>query len=276
MKLIKKAVITVAGKGTRIMPLTLHQPKAMVGVSDRPIIHHILDEIITAGIREIIVVTGPNQPEFKKYFEFLKNGPKWRQLEIKLSLVIQPKPRGNGDAILAAEKLVGHEPFLLCFGDDLLSSGKPTLGMLVKKYKQLNAPLLTLEALPWSDISRYGVVKTGLFKNGVGEIKDVVEKPDRANAPSNLTIVGRYVLTPDIFSLARQVAQHAPPEKEVYLADALKLKLKTGGKIFGWQFHGERFDCGSKIGLLKANVHFGCRHPEYGADFRKYLKKSNG
>ncbi|MDP1718883.1 MAG: sugar phosphate nucleotidyltransferase [bacterium] len=271
---ITTAVLPVAGLGTRIMPLTLHQPKAMIGIVDRPIIHYIIDEIVAAGIKHIVLVTGPNQPEFKKYINHLEKNPDWRKLNIKFDFAIQDNLWGNGDAVYAARNFIkNNEPFLVCFGDDLMDDSYPPLKTMVNLFTKTGAPIIALEKVPKKVISQYGVVKItkSAINKDLYQIKDVVEKPKINEAPSDLAIIGRYLLTHDILNSIEKLFPHQ--DKEIALADALKKYALAGGKIYGWQFRGKRFDAGSKIGLLKAQVYFGLQHEQLGPEFGQYLHK---
>ncbi len=268
---VKKAVVPVAGLGIRVMPLTLHQPKAMIGIVDRPIIHYVLDEIVAAGVREVISVTGPNQPEFKKYINYLESLPEWQRLKVKFEFVIQQEPLGNGDAVYAARSFIKDEPFLVCFGDDLLTDENPPLKTLVDLFQITNAPMVVLEPVPNHLVSNYGVVQStpSPLAEDLHLITDVVEKPEISKAPSNLTIIGRYILTPAIFEMIRALYPYRG--KEIALAHALKNYAADGGKLYGWHFRGKRLDAGSKLGILKAQVYFGLRHRDFGPEFQEYL-----
>ena len=184
---------------------------------------------------------------------------------------------GNGDAILAAEKLLNDEPFIVAFSDALMrhkENEQPLMMTLVRLFAEFQAPLLVLETVPKKHLSRYGVVKVKKIKaqRNLYQILDIIEKPSPKEAPSNLAVVGRYILTPQIIACIKKLY---PPKAgtEVLLAEALRLYLRDGGKLYGLQFKGHRFDCGSKLGLLQAQAYFGLHHKELGKEFRKYLKK---
>lgn len=271
---ITKAVLPVAGLGTRVMPLTIHQPKGMIAIVDKPVVHYVVDELIAAGIKEIIFVVSPNQWQFKKYFAYLiKKDPAWAK--VKFRITFQKKLLGNGDAIFVARKFTKNEPFLVGFGDDLLTDASPPLKQLVNFFHKMKSPMLVLESVPKKLVSRYGVVKikkTGVHRD-IYQITDVIEKPSPEKAPSNLTIVGRYVLTPKILEEIKKLYPETKRRRELYLADALKNYIRDGGKIYGWHFRGTRFDCGSKLGVLKAQAYFGLRHPEFKKEFKKFLER---
>lgn len=269
---ITTAVLPVAGLGTRVLPLTLHQPKSMISVVDRPMIHYIIDEIVSAGITHIVIVTGPRQKEFKKYTEYLAKDAEWKKRGVRFDFAVQKKPYGNGDAIYAARKYVGKEPFLVCFSDDILADTVSPASTLLGLYQKFKKPVITLEPVPKTDVSKYGVVKATkeAATKDLYLVKDVVEKPKAAEAPSNLTIIGRYVLNEDIM---REIGALYPyRNKEIGLADALKNYALKGNSMYGWHFRGSRFDGGSKIGILKAQAYFGLHHKEMGAEFKKFLK----
>lgn len=268
---ITTAVLPVAGLGSRVMPLTLHQPKGMIGIVDRPMVHYVIDEIVSAGVQNIIIVHGPKQEEFKKYAKHLEQDPSWKKLGVKFNFVIQTKPRGNGDAVYVARKFLKNEPFLVCFSDDLLADKKPPMKTLVEFYEKTKAPTVVLEPVPKNIVHRYGVVKANKSRiKDFYKISDVVEKPKTEEAPSNLTIIGRYVLNQDIIKYLGKLYPYKG--KEIGLADALKNYANEGGELYGWHFKGKRFDAGSKIGILQAQAYFGIHHKEFGPEFKKYLK----
>ena len=272
MTKITTAVLPAAGLGARVMPLTLHQPKPMIGIVDRPMIHYVIDEVVSAGIKHIVIVTGPNQKEFKRYIDYLNEDPAWRKMGLKFDFVIQKKMRGNGDAIFVAKKYLKNKNFLVCFTDDLLADKRPPLKKLVNLFYQARSPIVVLEPVPRQSVSRYGVVvaKKSPLAQDLYTIEDVVEKPKTEEAPSNLTIIGRYVLTPAIMNQLQKLYPYRGIE--IGLADALKNYALTGGRLYGWHFRGKRFDAGSKIGILKAQTYFGMHHKELGPEFKKYLR----
>lgn len=268
---IKKAVLPVAGLGTRVMPLTLHQPKGMIGIVDRPMIHYVIDEIVSAGIKHIIIVHGPRQKEFKIYIRHLEKNPDWKKLKVKFDFALQKELHGNGDAVYSAKKYLGNEPFLVCFSDDLLVDKVPPMKTLMQFFEKQKAPVIVLEPVDWEFVSRYGVVKAKKARvKDLYEISDVVEKPERKQAPSNLTIIGRYIITPELFSYIEKLYPYRG--KVIGIADALKNYANDGNKLYGWHFKGKRFDAGSKLGILQAQAYFGLHHKDLGPEFKKYLK----
>lgn len=271
---IDVAVVLTAGKGMRVMPLTLHQPKAMIGIVDRPIIHYVVDEIIAAGIRHVIIVASPDhRSTLEKYLEYQRKNPEWASRGIRFDFAIQKLPKGQGDAILSARAIINNRPFLLCFSDDLLIAQKAPLQTLVKIFEKNPYPIIALERVPWEDVPRYGVVKTeNRVRPPLHEIVDVVEKPSRESAPSNLSIIGRYIITPDLLPLIEMIGKNLTAGKENYITDAFRMRLQSKKRILGWEFKGQRFDCGSKIGLLKAQVYFGVHHPDFREEMKSYVK----
>ena len=270
-QVVTTAVLPVAGLGTRIMPLTLHQPKAMVGIVDRPMIHYAVNELSSAGINHVVIIHGPRQRVFKNYVRHFQKEGGWPK--IRFDFVLQKNPVGNADAIYLAKKFIKNSPFLVSFSDDLLDDTKPPIQTLISLFNRTLSPVLMLDSIPSNLAQHYGVVKiekTKINKN-LYQILDVVEKPSPKEAPSNFTIIGRYVLTPKLLEYIE--ALRPTKIREAGLADALKNYAVDGHELYGWHFQGKRFDTGSKMGILGAQVYFGLRHPQLGSEFKKYLKK---
>ena len=260
------------------MPLTLHQPKAMVSIVDRPMIHYVIDEVVSAGIKKIVLVVGPHQEHFARYLNFLKSDPSWRNVHFKIA--VQKKPLGNGHALLPARPFVGRKPFLLLFSDDILiptKRGRAPLKELIGLFQKVRAPIVALEAIPRKEVSRYGVARAKKTKihPTLYQLEDVIEKPSVKEAPSNLIAVGRYVITPEIMDRLADLyrRRQTSPRGEYELVDAFRAHLQGGGKMYGWRFPDSKIDCGSKLGILKAQVYFGLNHSEFGPALRQYLKK---
>lgn len=289
---IKKAIIPAAGLGTRFLPATKAQPKEMLPVVDKPIIQWIVEEVAAAGIKNIIFITGKNKRSLEDHFDnqpelenALQQTGKSELLETvqaisalaKFSFVRQGEPRGNADAIRQALHLIHNEPILVMFGDEILvgKENESPLQRQIKLFEKMQSPMLALYPLPPEKISAYGVVKVKpAAEEGVYEIVDIVEKPKREEAPSNYTVIGRYALTPDVLSLIETFYENGRPagRNELGITEVLKKYIGQGGKVYGWEFKGERFDCGSKIGLLKATVYYGLKHPETEKEFKEYIK----
>ncbi|MDP3956815.1 MAG: sugar phosphate nucleotidyltransferase [bacterium] len=270
-----KAILPVAGMGTRLQPLTFHQPKYLVGVADKPMIQYAIDELLAAGISDFVFVVSPNQKKIQDYIQAigLKNA----------RFVVQPKTLGNAHAIfMGARRLTENQSVVVSFGDDVLVKGADVIRRMIQLSAETKSSVLLLERVPRALVSHYGVVaalpyraKEGTFKKGVFQITGLVEKPKREAAPSNLTIVGRYVLTPEILAETRKLClkkENISASGEFFLTDALQNYLKKGGKVYGLEFTGARFDCGSKLGLMKAQIKFALDHPEFGKKLRVYTK----
>jgi len=264
---IRKAVIPIAGLGTRFLPLSKIIPKEFFPLGTKPVVQYIVEEALKAGIEEIIFVVSPKKKDiFKnyilKYFQeekellrILKRRKKEKALQVlseipkvKYRYVIQETPLGDGDAILKAEKLVGKEPFLVLFGDDI-SWGKEGMPLqLVRMFKKVKQPLLCLYQMPKEKLSAYGVPKVKKIKERLYKIEDIVEKP-KENPPSNFAVVGNYVLTPDIF---QQLKETEPQNEEIILANALKQRIKERKKVYGLAVKGKWLECGDKEKWIKS------------------------
>ncbi|MEK7641092.1 MAG: sugar phosphate nucleotidyltransferase [Patescibacteria group bacterium] len=270
---VTKAVLPVAGLGTRLRPLTYHQPKGMVGIVDKPLIHYVIDELVSEGIRHIIFVTSEGQTQFQTYTDYLQADSEWKQLGIKFDFTVQKELKGSADALLSAEKLLSDEPFLVYFGDELLAGKESSTRGFIKNYQKTKSPILVLHKVARDIVERYGIVRSEESKTGLRQITDLVEKPKKEEAPSDLAAMGRYLLTTDIFNWIRKAQEIPTNKKEIAIADALGLYVKNGGELFGWVFEGDIFDVGSKLGLLQAQAYYGLQHPEFKEEFHKFLKK---
>lgn len=263
---VRKAVIPAAGLGTRMLPITKSMPKEMLPVVDRPVIHYVVEEAIKAGIDDILIITGKGKRAIEDYFDrsfelefYLKERGKEQELReieeigemVDIYYVRQKRPLGLGDAILHAEKHVNGEPFAVLLGDDIIVSQKPGIAQLIEVAERKNAPVIGVETVPWDLVGRYGIIAGEEVEDDLYKIRDLVEKPSRKEAPSNVAIIGRYVLPPEIFD----VLKDAPPGKggEVQLTDALKLLLPKS-EMFAKRINGRRYDIGSKAGFIIANV----------------------
>lgn len=285
---IKKAIITVAGFGTRFLPATKAQPKEMLPIVDKPVIQFIVEEAVNSGIKDIVFVTGRGKHAIENHFDYsfelentlLKNGKKHLYDEIKkisdmanFAYVRQKEPKGNGDALLYAAHLIGNEPCAVLFGDMIIDSKKPVIKQMIEIYEKYNAPVVALERMPMKEVHKYGVIKGEKIGNGLYAIKGIVEKPDSKKAPSNLILAGKYIITPEIFQILEKLKKLPKylKKQELYLTNAFEELLKTK-PIYGLEYEGTMYDCGSKIGFLKAIVDYGLKHEEVGSEFRRYLK----
>jgi UTP--glucose-1-phosphate uridylyltransferase len=284
-KKVTKAVFPVAGFGTRFLPATKASPKEMLNVVDKPLIQYAVDEAIAAGITELIFVTGRSkraiEDHFDKAYELeaaLEAKDKQDLLHLVRSVkpdnvdcvyIRQSEPLGLGHAVLCAEKLVGDEPFAIILADDLLDGPTPVLSQMLKVHEEQSGSVLSVEKIDPNKSSSYGIIAGNEISQGVYRLNGIVEKPKPADAPSNLAVVGRYVLSSKIFEHIRNVKPGAGGE--IQLTDAIAALLQEE-PVFGYEYDGIRYDCGSKLGYLKASVNFALRHPEVGEDFANYLK----
>lgn len=258
----------MAGIGTRVMPLSLHLSKGMIGIVDKPVVHYIIDELVRSGIKEIVLVANPGQPQFKKYLDYLlKKDLAWSK--IKFRTVFQKIPKGNADAVMAAKKFLKNDPFVVSFCDDIVTANSSPIKKLIDLFYKTNYPVIMLKKIPRQMVSNFGIVKTKKVSRDFYQILDLVEKPRTTDAPSNLGIVGHYVLTPKVLT---EIGNVKPSKnKELYLTDALVNYIRNGGKMYGWLYKGRHFDCGSKIGILKAQTYFGLRHPDFKKEYKQFL-----
>ena len=283
---ITKAIIPVAGMGTRFLPATKAQPKEMLPVVDKPVIQYIVEEAVAAGIEEIIFVTAMGKQALENHFDRnfeleyrLEQKKKFKELEsimdigklAKFAFVRQQKPLGDGHAILAAAPFVGEdEAVAVLFGDDIIDGAAPAIGQLIKTFEEQNGPVIALQEVPRESVSSYGVIAGKQMTDREWSINTFVEKPKVEEAPSNLAVVGRYVITPEILRLLE--TQEPGKDGEIRLADAFTTFLAQGGKMYGNQFVGDRYDCGNKLQFIIAQIQLGLKHTEVEKGLRAYLK----
>jgi len=284
-KKLRKAVFPVAGLGSRFLPVTKASPKEMLPVVDKPLIQYAVEEAAAAGITDMIFVTGRNkraiEDHFDKAYEIeaeLEKKNKDGLLNMVRSVlpegvrciyIRQAEPLGLGHAVLVAQPVVGDEPFAVILADDLMDSQPPAMARMAEIFEREQCTLLGVEEVPRDQTQSYGIVTIDPMKDDVARIHSIVEKPRPKDAPSNLAVIGRYVLTNRIFELLSQVTPGAGGE--IQLTDGIS-RLLTHERVLAVRLPGRRFDCGSKLGYLQATVELGLRHPEIGAEFTKYLK----
>ena len=281
---IRKAVFPAAGLGTRFLPATKAQPKEMLPLVDKPIIQYGVEEAVASGVDNIILVTGRGKNAIEDHFDvsveletFLEaRGKKELLAEIRkisnlinFAYVRQGEPLGLGHAVLVTKALVGDEPFAVILGDDVIDANPPALRQMIDVFQEVNGPVLAIERVPREDVSSYGIIDGEEIKPGVYRIKDLVEKPTRDEAPSDLAIIGRYILTPDIFGALE--ATVSDRTGEIQLTNGLRRLLKSR-PLYGCEIDGVRHDTGNKLGFLKAVVYFALRRPDLAENFRRYLK----
>lgn len=285
VKSITKAIIPVAGFGTRFLPATKAQPKEMLPVVDKPAIQYLVEEASAAGIEEIIFVTGRGKRAIEDHFDYSfeldrtlveKNrldlvGEVRRISELaKFAYVRQPMPLGDGQAVACASHLIGDEPVLVLFGDTLYESEESPSFQLIKAYEKCQTPVIGLSKVGLENVHQFGVI--GGVNQGAGlyQIQSFVEKPKPTEAPSDLAAVGAYVITPAIMKILGEMK--SGDSGEIRLADAFSLYLKQGGQVCGQVLEGEWLDTGSKLGWLKANIRLGLKNKELSADLRSFLE----
>ncbi|CCO07612.1 UTP--glucose-1-phosphate uridylyltransferase GalU [Desulforamulus hydrothermalis] len=282
---VRKAIIPAAGLGVRFLPATKAQPKEMLPIVDTPTIQYIVEEAVASGIEDILIVTGRHKRAIEDHFD------KSLELEMQLSskqkhellglvrdisemvdihYIRQKEPLGLGHAVYCARKFIGDEPFAVLLGDDVIRSQVPCLKQMLNLYDDVRYTVLGVQEVPRQQVDRYGIVAAAPERQGVCRIYDLVEKPPVDQAPSQLAVMGRYILTPRIFDIL--AATRPGAGGEIQLTDALK-KLVQAEAIYGCLFEGKRYDVGDKLGYLKATVEFALERPDLAADFRAYLKE---
>jgi UTP--glucose-1-phosphate uridylyltransferase len=284
-KPITKAVFPAAGLGTRFLPATKASPKEMMPLVDKPLIQYVVEEAVSSGIDQVVVITGRGKRAIEDHFdvafeleEDLKAKGKHKLLSevqrianlVTFCYIRQKKALGLGHAVLTSKRVVGNEPFAVLLGDDIIDAEVPALQQMMEVYKRYPATILAIQKVPKSQTHQYGIIDGKRIEDGIYLVKDLVEKPSPDEAPSNLAIIGRYILTPEIFNSL----ENTKPGKggEIQLTDGLRL-LMNKQPIYAFEFQGERHDAGDKLGFLKATVQFGLKNVEFGDEFRTYLKK---
>jgi UTP--glucose-1-phosphate uridylyltransferase len=286
MQKITKAVFPVAGMGTRFLPATKASPKEMLPIVDKPLIQYAVEEAIAAGITEMIFITGRNkraiEDHFDKAYELeaeLETRNKHKLLQIVRSIlpknvscifIRQPEALGLGHAVLCAQPVVGDHPFAVILADDLIDAEQPVMHQMVEVFDDTHCPVLGVQEVPMADTGSYGIVAVQDGAHGRKKIVQIVEKPKPADAPSNLGVVGRYILTPRIFHHLLNVTPGAGGEIQLTDGIAALMEEQT---VLAHPFAGVRYDCGAKLGYLQATVALGAKHPEVGAAFAAYLQQ---
>jgi UTP--glucose-1-phosphate uridylyltransferase len=281
---IRKAIIPAAGLGTRFLPATKAQPKEMLPIVDKPTLQYIIEEAIASGIEEILIITGRNKTSIENHFdksvelelELEKKG-KTELLEmvrdisdmVNIHYIRQKEPLGLGHAVGCAKSFIGDEPFAVLLGDDIIDSEEPCLAQLIRAYEETNSIILGVQSVDKNDVYKYGIIDIESKDDRLYKVKDMVEKPNVSEAPSNVAILGRYILTPDIFEILEKQA----PGKggEIQLTDAIEYMLKSH-HIYAYEFIGNRYDVGDKLGFIKATIDFALKREELRDDLLEILK----
>lgn len=281
---VNKAIIPAAGLGTRFLPATKAQPKEMLPIVDKPTLQYIIEEAVNSGIEEILIITGRNKKSIEDHFDRsveleleLESKGKMELLEevrkisnmVNIHFIRQKVPKGLGHAIHCAKTFIGNEPFAVLLGDDIVYSEKPCLKQMIDAYDEYKTTILGVQEVPHEDVSKYGVVDGLHIEDRVYKVKDLVEKPAVDEAPSDMAILGRYIINPGIF----EILEHTKPGKggEIQLTDALK-ELATKEAMYAYNFEGRRYDVGDKQGFLEATVEYALRRDDLKDNFLKYLK----
>ncbi len=286
MYTVTKAIIPAAGLGTRFLPATKAQPKEMLPIVDKPTLQYIIEEAVASGIKEILIITGRNKKSIEDHFDKsveleleLEQKGKTELLEmvrnisnmINIHYIRQKEPNGLGHAIHCAKSFIGDEPFAVMLGDDVVDAKKPCLKQLIEAYEEYHTTILGVQQVADEDVNKYGIVEGKYIENGIYKVRDLIEKPDIGSAPSNIAILGRYIITPEIFG----ILESTKPGKngEIQLTDGLKTLCKRQA-MYAYIFEGKRYDVGDKLGFLEATVDFALKNPELRDDFLNYMKKT--
>jgi len=286
-KKIRKAVIPAAGLGTRFLPATKAQPKEMLPIIDKPAIQYIVEEAVQSGIEEILIITGRNKRAIEDHFDCafelehtLKAQGKYDLLSlvqeisnVTIHYIRQKEAKGLGHAVLCAKQFVGNEPFAVLLGDDIIDAQVPCLRQMMEVYADCPGTILGVQEVPLNKVSSYGIVKPALVKNNIWKAIDLIEKPELGEAPSQLAVLGRYIIEPEVFNLLEDTAPGRGGE--IQLTDALR-RLAVTHPVYAYNFWGRRYDVGDKQGYLEATVEYALKRPELRDAFLKYLVNNVG
>ncbi len=283
MKTVKKAIIPAAGLGTRFLPATKAMPKEMLPIVDKPTIQYIVEEAIESGIEDIIIVTGKGkraiEDHFDHSFELEQNLLEKGKLEIlkkvqesskiNIHYIRQKEPRGLGHAVWCARKFIGNEPFAVLLGDDIVQAEKPCLRQLMDQYEETQSSVIGVQTVPETETHRYGIIDPLVQKGRSYQVSKFVEKPAKGTAPSNLAIMGRYVLSPEIFMFLED--QQTGAGGEIQLTDAIQ-RLNEIQRVFAYDFEGKRYDVGEKLGFIQTTIEMALQHDELKNELLGYME----
>lgn len=285
MKPVRKAIIPAAGYGTRFLPATKSQPKEMLCIIDKPVLQFVVEEAFNSGITDILIILSKNKESIINHFdknldleELLIQKNKLKELEeIKkldrlgnIFFTRQDQPKGLGHAISLGQSFVGDEPFAVLLGDDLINSKKPVTKQLIETYQEVNSPVLGIQPVDEESVSNYGILDGDLIREGLLKVNSLVEKPEITKAPSNLAILGRYILTPEIFKVLKTIQKDR--YNEIQLTDGL-VELLSTDSIYGRVFEGKRYDIGSKLGYIKATIDMALETDEFRIETEEYIRQ---
>ncbi|MFF2497403.1 UTP--glucose-1-phosphate uridylyltransferase GalU [Peribacillus sp. NPDC058075] len=286
MKKITKAIIPAAGLGTRFLPATKAMPKEMLPIVDKPTIQYIVEEAVASGIKDIIIVTGKGKRAIEDHFDYapeleqnllekgkveLLNKVQYSSKLANIHYIRQKEPKGLGHAVWCARKFIGDEPFAVLLGDDIVQSETPCLKQLINQFEETNNSVIGVQTVPKEETNRYGIIDPSFQDGRLYQVENFVEKPALGTAPSNLAIMGRYILTPEIFSMLDQ--QEAGAGGEIQLTDAIQ-QLNQTQQVFAYDFEGKRYDVGEKLGFVKTTIEFALQNEEIKDDLVKFLEQT--
>lgn len=282
---IRKAVLPAAGFGTRFLPATKVVPKELLPIVDKPTIQYIMEEVVAAGIEEVVLITGREKGSIEDHFDTsveLENHLKKKGRKdllkmvqdisemVTLVSVRQKEPLGLGHAILCARKVVGKEPFAVLLGDDLIDARVPCIKQMMEVYEEMGGAVIAIQKVPRAETHLYGIIRGKKARERIYSVEEMIEKPKQGTAPSNLAIIGRYILPPEIFVRLEKVQPDG--KGEIQLTNGLRELVKEM-PVFGYEFIGDRYDAGDKWGYLEANIALGRRHPEIGPKLKRFLRR---
>ncbi|MFC4025301.1 UTP--glucose-1-phosphate uridylyltransferase GalU [Oceanobacillus longus] len=287
MQKIRKAIIPAAGLGTRFLPATKAMPKEMLPIVDRPTIEYIVEEAIASGIEDIIIVTGKGKRAIEDHFDInfeleenLARKEKFELLdkirpssEVEIHYIRQKEPLGLGHAVWCARKFIGNEPFAVLLGDDIVQAEKPCLKQLIEQYDETHSSVIGVQQVPESETNRYGIIDPKMNEGSRYQVSGFVEKPEQGTAPSNLAIIGRYILTPEIFQFLDK--QEMGLGGEIQLTDAIH-QLNEIQNVYAYAFNGKRYDVGDKLGFIRTTIEFSLQNEEIGEEVERYLRELLG
>ncbi|CAK6476286.1 UTP--glucose-1-phosphate uridylyltransferase [Peribacillus frigoritolerans] len=285
MKKITKAIIPAAGLGTRFLPATKAMPKEMLPIVDKPTIQYIVEEAVASGIEDIIIVTGKGKRAIEDHFDYspeleqnlmekgkieLLNKVQYSNNLANIHYIRQKEPKGLGHAVWCARKFIGDEPFAVLLGDDIVQSETPCLKQLIGQFEETNNSIIGVQTVPKDETNRYGIIDPAFQDGRLYQVENFVEKPALGTAPSNLAIMGRYILTPEIFNLLDQ--QETGAGGEIQLTDAIQ-KLNQIQRVFAYDFEGKRYDVGEKLGFVKTTIEFALQNDEIKGELVEFLEQ---
>ena len=285
MRKITKAIIPAAGLGTRFLPATKAMPKEMLPIVDKPTIQYIVEEAVASGIEDIIIVTGKGKRAIEDHFDYapeleqnlmekgkveLLNKVQYSTNLANIHYIRQKEPKGLGHAVWCARKFIGDEPFAVLLGDDIVESQTPCLKQLINRFEETNNSIIGVQTVPNEETNRYGIIDPAFQDGRLYQVENFVEKPALGTAPSNLAIMGRYILTPEIFDILDQ--QEAGAGGEIQLTDAIQ-QLNQSQQVFAYDFEGKRFDVGEKLGFVKTTLEFALKNEEIKDDLVEFLEQ---